>query len=137
MLTTTHAPRASQITFPLPANVSVAVLQVTGSCVSFMQVLSFTALLQGARAAACESPARSSFAAFAATLAAGGLLCVTKLRPEYRRAEVEAGVATGHLVEAQMAQMAPASRHSLDLEDATLEVLQPGAFGSTSYGATA
>jgi len=40
-------------------------------------------------------------------------------------------------VEAQMAQMAPASRHSLDLEDATLEVLQPGAFGSTSYGATA
>ena len=131
---------AAEVTFPLPANVSVAVLQMTGSLVGFAQVLAFTALLQGARVAACRSPLTTAFAFFVALLAAAGMACVAKLRPEYRRAEVEAGVASGHLAEAQMAQMAPAQRWSLDSDRAGTggEELQPAAaFGSASYGATA
>jgi hypothetical protein len=80
----------------------------------------------------------TAFATFVAATAAAGMACVAKLRPEYRRAEVEAGVASGQLVEAQMAQLAPATRYSFDGDaEKGAEALQPGAFGAHSYGATA
>jgi hypothetical protein len=79
---------AAEMTFPLPANVSVAILSVTSSVVSFLQVVAATALLQARASAACVTAA-TPFAAFTAGTAAVGLACCALLRPEYRRAEVE------------------------------------------------
>jgi hypothetical protein len=79
---------AAEMTFPLPANVSVALLGVTSSVISFLQVLASTALLQSPRSAGCTSAA-TPFAAFSAATAALGLACVAAMRPEYRRADVE------------------------------------------------
>jgi hypothetical protein len=83
---------AAEMTFPLPANVSVAILSVTSSIVSFLQVVAATALLQARASAACLTAA-TPFAAFTAGTAAVGLACCALLRPEYRRAEVEEAAA--------------------------------------------
>jgi hypothetical protein len=84
---------AAEMTFPLPANVSVALLSVTSSVISFAQVVVGTALLQAPSSAACSTPA-TPFAAFTVASAAVGLAAVALLRPEYRRAEVEARAVT-------------------------------------------
>ena len=76
------------MTFPTPPNVSVSLLAITASGVSFLQVLVGTYLLQQPGVQACKSA--TGFAAFCALCAGTGLLLACGLRPEYRRAEAEA-----------------------------------------------
>lgn len=76
------------MTFPTPPNVSVSLLAITASGVSFLQVLVGTHLLQQPGVQACKSA--TGFAAFCALCAGTGLLLAGGLRPEYRRAEAEA-----------------------------------------------
>jgi MFS family permease len=82
---------AAEITFPLPANVSVNVLAITGSLISFVQVVIGTLLLEMPASATC-SRVDTPFALFCFLNAAGGLALLAFLRPDYRRAEVEARV---------------------------------------------
>jgi len=78
---------AAEMTFPLPANVSVSVLAVTGSAISFAQVIIGTHLLQAPAVLACKSA--TGFAGFCALCAGAGLLLACLLKPEYRRARAE------------------------------------------------
>ena len=82
---------AAEITFPLPANVSVNVLAITGSLISFVQVVIGTLLLEMPASATC-SRVDTPFALFCFLNAGGGLALLAFLRPDYRRAEVEARV---------------------------------------------
>jgi hypothetical protein len=81
---------AAEMTFPMPPNVSVSILAVTGSIVSCIQVVVGTHLLQEPGVQACKSG--TQFAAFCALCAGTGLLLASALKPEYRRAEAEAGM---------------------------------------------
>ena len=84
---------AAELTFPLPASVSVNILSLTGSLVSFVQVLVATALLQQPASATCAGDgARSPFAAFCLGCCGAGLLLLAALRPDPRRAAAEARV---------------------------------------------
>ena len=79
---------AAEMTFPLPANVSVALLAVTSSIVSFLQVVIGTQLLEAPASVNCLSAA-TPFAAFCALSCAAGLALLGLLKADYRRAEME------------------------------------------------
>ncbi len=79
---------AAELSFPLPPNVSVALLSVTGAVASAAQVVAGSAVLARGGGDACATRA-TPFAAFCAANAAVGLGALAALRPEYRRAAVE------------------------------------------------
>jgi hypothetical protein len=82
---------AAELSFPVPPNVSVALLGITSSFVSFGQVLVGTALLASSRSSDCSS-VFTPFAAFCAASAAVGMALLALLQPQYKRAEAEARV---------------------------------------------
>ena len=79
---------AAEMSYPIPANVSIALLSVVSSLVSWLQVVAGTALLQLPNSATCAR-ARTPFAAASAACAAVGLGLLSLMTPEYRRAETE------------------------------------------------
>ena len=82
---------AAELTFPVPPNVSVALLAITNSVISFVQVIAGTALLASSRSSDC-STVNTPFAAFCVACALAGMALLAVLQPEYRRAEAEARV---------------------------------------------
>jgi hypothetical protein len=94
---------AAELSFPVPPNVSVALLAITSSVISFAQVLVGTALLAGSRSADCSS-VFTPFAAFCAASAAVGMALLALLQPQYKRAEAEARVQAAADAKAQRAR---------------------------------
>jgi len=82
---------AAEMTFPLPANVSVNVLAITGSLISFIQVVIGTLLLELPSSAECTR-IDTPFALFCLINAVVGIGLLVFLKEDYRRAEVEARV---------------------------------------------
>jgi hypothetical protein len=82
---------AAELSFPVPPNVSVALLAITNSVISFSQVIVGTALLGSARSSQCSS-VNTPFAAFCVASAAVGMALLLLLQPQYKRAQAEARV---------------------------------------------
>ena len=82
---------AAELSFPVPPNVSVALLAITSSVISFAQVLVGTALLASSRSSDCSS-VFTPFAASCVASAAGGVALLAMLTPHSKRAEAEARV---------------------------------------------
>ena len=82
---------AAELSFPVPPNVSVALLAITNSVISFSQVIVGTALLSSSRSSQCRS-VNTPFAAFCVASAAAGMALLLLLQPQYKRAEAEARV---------------------------------------------
>lgn len=83
---------AVEVTFPTPPQASNAVLNVLGNAVGFVQTVAATPLLASSSASsACATPATPA-AAFLFSTAAIGMICVSAMRPDYRRAVAEGRV---------------------------------------------
>ena len=82
---------AAELSFPVPPNVSVALLAITNSVISFSQVIVGTALLSSSRSSKCSS-VNTPFAVFCVASAAAGMALLLLLQPQYKRAEAEARV---------------------------------------------
>ena len=79
------------MTFPLPANSSLALISVTDSLLNWVQTIIATALLGDPTSANC-SRRLTPFAVYVVLSAVAGAGLTALLRPDYRRARIEAGV---------------------------------------------
>jgi len=97
---------AAEMSYPIPANVSIALIAIVGSVLAWLQVLAGTALLQLPASADCTGAA-TPFAAFTLAGAALGLGLLLALRPDYRRAETERRLKRGLSERARLVSALP------------------------------